>query len=376
MSFVAPWLFAAGALAALGVLALHLLSTQRPPERVLPTARFVPETDLRAVSRTSRPTDLPLLLLRMLALLALGAGFARPVVESPGPAVRTVHAVEWTSALDDADALRTRVLAALAERDTLVVFDTAAVVMDAERFAAMAAPSVRRAALSPMLVAARDAATGLARGADSLRLVVYSALPADAVDAATNALRARWPGRVELERVDANRSLAATDTLAPGVRLEWLASSRDSLRPDAVIAFDGVDAALVGLLARHAVPEGRVLARWRDGTPAVTERPDGDGCVRSIGVGLPAAGDLPLRASYARFREALGAPCGGARLAALSDSAWRALAGDGPLALASAFIEDAPTRSPLAAWLLLVAILALLAEQWLRRRMTPAEAAA
>ncbi len=57
MSFLAPWMMAAGVLAAMGVFALHLLTTRRPPAVMLPTARFVPESEVRAVARASRPTS-------------------------------------------------------------------------------------------------------------------------------------------------------------------------------------------------------------------------------------------------------------------------------------------------------------------------------
>ncbi len=69
------FLIAGGLLAAIPIL-LHLLS-RRPPDRVaLPTARFLSE-DSRTLLRLRRtPSDLPLLLLRVLFALALGAVFA------------------------------------------------------------------------------------------------------------------------------------------------------------------------------------------------------------------------------------------------------------------------------------------------------------
>lgn len=69
------FLIAGGLIAALPVL-LHLLS-RRPPDRVaLPTARFLSE-DPRTLLRLRRtPSDLPLLMMRVLFALALGAAFA------------------------------------------------------------------------------------------------------------------------------------------------------------------------------------------------------------------------------------------------------------------------------------------------------------
>lgn len=419
MSFLAPWMLAAGVAAALGVVALHLLSTRRPPVAPLPTARFVPESDVRAVARTTKPTDLPLLLLRALAVLLVGAGFAQPLPDAPGPRVRSVIALEWTTALTDPDAARRAALAALAEGDALVLFDTAARVMAAEELELLAPPTLRRASQSAMYVAARDAASKVARGADSLRLVVMSAPTADAIDAATPALRAAWPGRVERVALAATADTApapsvqlipadADDPLAPalralpaargaqplriqraalsaadsswlaenptGVLVHWPRSFGDSVRADGLVMLDSDVATLVAPLARLVAGEGRVVARWRDGTPAITERAMAAGCLRAVGVGLPEQGDLTLRAPFAHFLLGVVAPCGGRRGPVLADSLLTTAADAGPLAEAPAFLKDGRQRSALAPWLLTAALLLLVAEQWLRRRV-PAEAA-
>ncbi|HRQ78331.1 MAG TPA: BatA domain-containing protein [Gemmatimonadaceae bacterium] len=441
MSFALPWIFALGVGTAVGVVALHLLSTRRPPERPLPTARFVPESDLRAVSRTSRPTDLPLLALRVLAVLAIAAAFAQPVPDAPGPTLRRVVALEWTSALADVEAARGRAQALLGVGDALVVFDTAARVVDAAALATLEAPTVRGAALSPMLVAVRDAAATIARGADSLAVTVLSAVPAEAWDDATMALRATWPGRLAIERLDATvdaeapsvvRVLPAdaddpivaaaamlTDargaaapagdtraTNAPrrirrgamlaedslwlaqtpgGVLLSWPRDADAALRADGVFASLGGSAALVAPLGRRALDVGddsgvagaeaaaaagaRVIARWRDGVPAATERGLGQGCLRDIGLYVPERGDVTLREPFAQLLAVLLEPCGGRRSAAPSDSLLVAFAGDGPLAAAALFERDGQ-GSPLVPWLLAAALLMLIAEQWWRRRAT------
>jgi hypothetical protein len=413
MSFLAPWMMVAGVLAAVGVVALHLLSTRRPPAQPLPTARFVPESDVRAVARTSKPTDLLLLALRALAVLLIGFAFAQPVPDAPGPNVRSVVALEWTSALTDAEAARAAALGRIAEGDALVVFDTSARVVAVSELASLPLPTVRRAAFSPMLIAARDAAATIARGADSLHLVVVSAMPAQGVDAATASLRASWPGRIELVPVSAVADTAsapavqllpadADDPLAPAVRvlsasrgahavrirrgtataadsawlvatpgavlLSWPRTFVDSLRADGVLITDGTAGTLVAPLARLAVGEGRVLARWRDGAPAVTERAVGNACVRDVGIGLGVAGDLTLRAPFAQVLHALTAACGGERGVAMSDSAQRVFAGTGALASASALADYGEQRSPLTLWLLIVALALLVVEQLLRAR--------
>lgn len=435
MSFALPWIFAMGVATAAGVVALHLLSTRRPPARPLPTARFVPESDLRAVSRTSRPTDLLLLALRVLAVLAIAAAFAQPVPDAPGPALRRVVALEWTTALSDVEAARSRAQALIGDGDALVVFDTSARVVNAAELATLAAPTVRGAALSPMLVAVRDAAATIARGADSLAVTVLSAMPAEAWDDATMALRATWPGRISVERLDAavddvaalsvqvwpadaddpivaavamladaraprrirRDTLRAEDSLwlaqtPGGVLLTWpraadagraATAARDAdaaLSADGVFASLGGDAALVAPLGRRAVrvdadsgaaaSDLRVIARWRDGTSAATERAMGQGCLRDVGLQVPEHGDVTLRAPFAQLLMTLLEPCGGRRSAAPSDSVLAAFAGDGPLAAAAAF-ERAGGRSPLVPWLLLAALLLLVTEQRWRRRALP-----
>lgn len=423
MSFLAPWALVAGLAAALGVVALHLLTTRRPPEAALPTARFVPEADVRAVARASRPTDLLLLALRALAVLAIGAAFAKPVLDAPGPDVRTVFAIERTTGVADVAAFEAA-LAAVRERavsgDAFVVFDTVARVVARDVIDTLTSPSdaARIAALSPMLVAARDAAAEVARGADSIRLVVVSSFAPEAVDAATLAWRSAWPGRIEILRVAGAadtlaaptielRSPLADDPLTPAlaalprargahaVRIvrgvstagdsAWLAQSNGVLvawalapdereapvRPDAVIAWGGIGGAaptLVAPLARLDAGQGRVIARWRDGAPAATERRVGDGCERTVGIGLPLAGDLTLRAPFGHFLAAMVAPCGGHRSAAIPDSLLVWFTGEGALARAAVLQADASLSSPLTLWLLIIAALLLAAEQLIRRR--------
>jgi hypothetical protein len=76
ISALFPAFLAAGIAFAAVPLALHLI-TRRPPQRKpLPTARFLTE-DARTLLRVQRvPTDLPLLALRVMFAVALGAAFA------------------------------------------------------------------------------------------------------------------------------------------------------------------------------------------------------------------------------------------------------------------------------------------------------------
>jgi hypothetical protein len=70
IGFAMPWVFGGALAAALAITALHFLSVRQPRVLLLPTARFVPERDARAVARQAKPSDLLLLVLRVIALLA------------------------------------------------------------------------------------------------------------------------------------------------------------------------------------------------------------------------------------------------------------------------------------------------------------------
>lgn len=447
MTLLAPLAFAMGLAAAAVLVGLHLLTTRRPPSALLPTARFVPIVDARAVSRASRPTDLILLAMRVLAALSIGAAFAQPVLDAPGPRVRSVVLLDVSSGVADGAAAARAALERLTEGGAMVLFDTAArevsrdslgTVLSRSATSIGRAPSAdalrpSRGALSPALVVARAAGSRVARGADSVRLVIVSPFTAASFDAATAALRTSWPGGAELVRVGAASDTAhaerprlatslADDPLAPAIGqlqpargahqvriVRGIATAGDStwargpgrvlvlwpLTGNAALAADGVTAlgvhlaSLVAPLARLPVPAGElVVARWRDGSAAAVESALDAGCVRTVGVGIPLAGDLTLRAPFGEFLEAMVEPCGGARGVALPDSvvAWlergTATGADGRRASDSPQVRAArrsatPARllaatgvpdARFGAWLLLLALLALSLEWVLRRR--------
>lgn len=419
MSFLSPLALALGGAAAAAVVALHLLTTRRPPPLRLPTARFIPVNEARAVARASRPTDLMLLALRALAVLLVGAAFARPVFDAPGPAVRTVVALDVSSGVADREAAFARAREAVGAGGALVVFDDEAREWTHDTLPTAAAV---RGRLSPALVVARVAATRIARGADSVRLVLMSPVSEGAVDAATAALRGTWPGRIDLVRlapaVDSARApqpaLVTTvvdDPLGPALALlpeargahevrivrgtphaadsAWVRASgrvlivwphddRAAHAPDGVTTVGPGPAALVAPLARLAPPptdDAMVLARWRDAEPAATERRTGAGCIRQVAVGLPVAGDLTLRPGFVRFLDALVVPCGGRRGESLPDERIAWLTEPGPLARARGLVAvDASTGGPIAAWLLVGALALLLGEWTLRGRPAPSVA--
>jgi hypothetical protein len=414
VSFLAPIWLAAAAIASLGVVALHLITTQRPPASALPTARFVPRSDARASSRAARPADLLLLLLRCAALMLLGAAFAGPVTRPGGTSLARVIVADRSRAAQGD--VRDSAGALARPGDVVVLFDSSATIVSggaADSIRAIAAGRYR-GAVSAALVAARRAGRDLARGADSVELDVVSPLTADELDAASALMFAQWPGRVRLVRTKAARPAAAAVTLVSD-------AADDALRPviaalnaraggagthvsvrivrtppgsaDSATARDGAavvswprgaagaraaaeglwsgDATLVAPLSRIAfasrAPGSRIVARWADGAPAAVEWPLGRGCIRFVGVGLPLVGDVTLEPAFGAVAGALLAPCDAeAAGAAIPDSLARTFARAGPAATAAA-LRSTEESSPLAPWLLGAALVVLLGELMLRR---------
>jgi hypothetical protein len=116
---------------------------------------------------------------------------------------------------------------------------------------------------------------------------------------------------------------------------------------------------------------GDVVARWQDGDPAATESALGTGCVRSVAVTMPSAGDLAVTPAFRRFAEQLVRPCAGTRSAtAVSDSTLSAVlpvfvSRDSIPRIAAADVVSADSR--IAVWMLGAALAAALAELLVRR---------
>lgn len=422
MTFLAPWMLLVAAVATAAVVALHFLAWQRPPAAPLPTARFVPDRPARAASRSRRPHDVLLLVLRALLVLLVGAAFARPVVTAGRRPVARLVAVDGSRAVGNLAEARDSARALFRDGDALVLFDsTARLVRHAplDSLAALGTTGAGAAAgapgapgvLSAAVVAALRAAPSLRQWADSVELVLVSPLAAEEVDAATDSLRALWAGRARVVRVSpasptvpdaAPRVAVRARPDDPVLAAAALAGVRADEAPvrivrDAVTAADSAWAAerghalvrwpasdtvrgwagratadtagalvirgsevVAGFARRWRPPAGRPIAWWVDGEVAAVERPLGAGCVRDVTVPAPVVGDEALTAAFQRFVVALAAPCGGARDAApLPAGAVRRLAGPGPLYAPPAAVPAGAT--PLARWLFLAALaLALL----------------
>src|SRR6476659_4070234 len=111
MSFLAPAFFYASLAVAAAVVALHFIVTRQPRAGILPTARFVPDLPATATARATRPSDIPLMLLRVLLVLAAGAGLAKPILKPSRGAEARVILADVSRSVRDTTAIRDSVRA-------------------------------------------------------------------------------------------------------------------------------------------------------------------------------------------------------------------------------------------------------------------------
>ncbi len=429
MTFLAPgFLFASLAVAA-GIVALHFIVTRQPRAAILPTARFVPDTRATAVARARRPSDLLLMFLRVLLVLAAGAGLAKPVLAPSRGASARVILVDVSRSARDSTAMRDSVRTLYRNGDAIVVFDSSARVVAGNLGDTLGAlsPTIRRGNLSAALIAALRAGSSLRDRADSLEMVIVSPFANEEFDAATDTIRKLWPGKARLVRIggvapdtagatgkleitgDANDPLAVTvgltrntasvgglinrsvvqneraDAASGAPLIEWPASTRPrfAVQRAARDTVGGVMAGEAGVVSTFdrqwsfpadSLRGTEVIARWVDGEPAAIEKPDGAGCVRSVAVPVTPVGDFVIRKDFIRLVESLSRPCAGITSLAPADPAIVAsLAGKGGLASRAAFQPLTDARSTLAPWLFALALAATIAELFVRRRATHAK---
>jgi hypothetical protein len=429
MTFLAPGFFFASLAVAAAVVALHFIVTRQPRAGILPTARFVPNMPATATARATRPSDIPLMLLRVLLVLAAGAGLAKPVLKPSRGAEARVILADVSRSFSDSTVLRDSVRALYRSNDALVVFDSAARVISGSVSDSINAlrSAGGRGNLSAALLAAVRAASGIRDRADSIELVMVSSFAAEEFDAATDTVRKLWPGRatilwlaetsdtrqenkVEISgRADdplqvtvsalrndtsANgliiRSISSTDSIVSDGRpmIEWQETARPRgavtrLSRDTIGGVVSGNALVVSAFERRwmfpadSIRGSDVVARWIDGEPAAIETASGRGCVRSVAVPVPAAGDLVIRKDFERFVAALSGDCISitSKIPA-NDAAVVRLAGQGGLAPREAFRPRSDIRSAMAPWLLGIAIAAAIAELFVRRRRVASQPAA
>lgn len=367
MTFTAPSALGIAATAAAATIALHFIATRRPTPTPLPTARFIDDLTARAVSRAMQLSDAWLLLLRVAALLVLGAGFAGPRPE-PSARARRIWLVDRSRAVGSMDEVRRATPAT--GSDLVVLFDSVARVATADSLSNMQRSGARGSLSAAFAAALREAARVDVR-AESLAVHVVSPSAIEEVDSATALLVASVRGRVQWVRVapaivrPAERrtvhSVGAADSAWMGERDRVLVLWPSDSAPVAAHAVSTEQTTLVAPLGRRPVGEGAALVRWEDGAPAVVERALGSGCLREVGVRMPLAGDVQLGAAWRAFDAALGAPCGSPRFEV--DSAWiKSARWAAPLTMrGSSYSRWAP-------WLLALGALLLVAELFARRR--------
>ena len=420
MTFLAPgFLFASMAVAA-AIAALHFIVTRQPRAAILPTARFVPDTPATTIAPVRRPSDLLVMILRMLVVLAAGAALAKPILTASRGASARVILVDVSRSVSDSIAIRDSARSVYRDGDAVVLFDSSTRLLSGGIAEALASlqPQSGRGNVSAALIGALRAGSALRDRADSLDLVIISPFAREELDAATDSIRRLWPGRARLIRIAAPPppapSVAApldisadpTDPLRETVRLvrttngasalidrrppsslsrateasiEWPASGRPRFaiqRPvrDTVGGVAAGDSRVVARFVREwSYPDDslrgtEVVARWVDGEPAAVERRDGEGCTRSVAIPVSSAGDLVLRPEFVQLVATLAAPCTWKSAVIPADpAAVGRLEGSGGLAPRDAFMPPTEARSELAPWLFALALAAAIAELLARR---------
>ena len=403
--------------AALAAFALHFIARSRPVAESLPTARFVPHRPVHARARSMALSDVVLLLLRVAAVLALGAAVAAPVFAAARGRVTRIIMVDRSHDVADVREARDSVRALFRDGDVLVAFDTAAARVSGT--AIDSAPVDAAGSLSSALAMAIRVAAQISPKTDSIELDVVSPLAVEELDEATLKIRAEWPGRVRVvplrasttnaraPRVESNaaqndivlaglslagvlrpsgdvrvvrgRATAADSAWARGsgnVLVHWpVSDSAADWQPRATIdAIGGVTSSsgtLIGRFPRVWTLSGRAIARWVDGEPAAVEHSVGRGCIRDVGIVFDPASDITLRAPFRQFVARLLEPCGGVRRTERADSAFIvALAGGSGLprfAPATALRDPTTESSSWTPWLLGLGALLLIVELAVRR---------
>jgi hypothetical protein len=424
VTFIAPGFLFAALAVAVGIVALHFIVTRQPRAVILPTARFVPDSPATAIVRDARPNDLLVMLLRVLIVLAAGTALARPIIKPSRQPVGRVFIVDVSRSPASTKQAVDNVRALYRDGDAIVEFASSARTSRLQALDSIRL-STARGNLSAALIASLREASEMRDRVDSIELVIVSPLMDEEYDAATDSIRKLWTGRARVirtgARIDSVRSpspievrtttgdallvsanLANKERGLSGARFvrnsgltaddsSFITSTGrpvviwpESDRPPYAVALSKSDVSggVVADQARVVAPfnrrwrvpldslrSARVTARWADGEPAVIEKRVANGCVRSVAIPVEPVGDLVIRPEFVSLVNAIASPCGGLASAnSLGEKAVAALTGSGPLAMGRDFAPRQDIPSPLAPWLLGLALAAALGELVVRRR--------
>ncbi|HUQ18678.1 MAG TPA: BatA domain-containing protein [Gemmatimonadaceae bacterium] len=418
MTFLAPG-FLFGALAvALGIVALHFIVTRQPRAAILPTARFVPDSPATAIVRDARPSDLLLMLLRVLIVLAAGAALARPVIKPSRQAQGQIFVVDASRAVANISEAIDTTKRLYREGDAIIVFDSSARNLGGIDSLGVVKRNANTGNLSGALIASLRAASAMRDRVDSIDLVIVSPLVDEEFDAATDSIRKLWKGRARIVRTAAHIDSSS----AASTKIDLRSNSEDALaittaianklpeqkaarffrtaaftpdenqpvvvwpvseRPPFAVAASpdlsgGVTTGAIQVVApfsrrwkfpADSIRTARVIAWWADGEPAAIEKPIGQSCIKSVAIPVVAIGDLVIRPEFVRFVSSISSVCGGGISSTPRPvAALASLTGKGPLASSKNFSAREDIDSPLAPWLLGIALLAALSELYVRRR--------
>jgi len=371
IGFAIPWIFGVASAAAMAITALHFLSVRQPRVILLPTARFVPERDARAVARQAKPSDVPLLVLRVIALLAAGGALAGARCAESGATRSSILVLDQTLRADSAASVARAVTsgaaagvagASDAALPTVlwvngVANDPGVAIVAAIRESAQQAtmnPSLAALSLTvvmPQSVRSREGwdawrgqwpasirvlSSGSAAAADTsaglptapgrvwvvgARTVVEPARGLDVVEAAF-ALRGAIAARgsavedaaVVVQRGGAGggeRAAVVVHWPVSGVPTGWSAAPA----MDSVGAVTAAGVALVAPWVRTALPPVLsdsvwAIAWWSDGVAAAVERTRGTSCVREVALAVAEGSDVLLSPAADGLLRVLRVPCG------------------------------------------------------------------
>jgi len=407
MMFLAPgFLWGAIAVAA-GIVALHFIVRRQPRATVLPTARFVPDSAATATVRDTRPSDLLLMLLRVLVVLAAGAALARPMIKPSRQVSGRVFLMDDSRGVANISEAADSVKRLYRAGDAVVVFDSIARSLGAKGLDSMsiARRVDARGNISAALIASLREASALRDKVDSMELVIVSPLLDEERDAATDSIRNLWRGRARLVRIMprpdsaiaakgsmdirsspddglvVSVSLASKSPSSASVRFvraapsvedtAWAAAENHVLvvwpiseRPPFAVTRSRVDqsggvvsysAHLVAAFDRRwtypadSLRGARVIARWADGEPAAVERKSGQGCMVSVDIPVANVGDLVIRPEFVALVKDITAPCEEPHSSKPASTAVMALLTGGPrLAPSDVFAARNDITSPLA----------------------------